>query len=64
MERKPVIDILRRFGMAFILMAMIVALSFMNPRFFSISNFLTIMRQVAINGALAAGMTMVILTGV
>ena len=45
LERKPVIDILRRFGMAFILMAMIVALSFMNPRFFSISNFLTIMRQ-------------------
>lgn len=63
MERRPVIDIFRRFGMAFILLVMIVALSFMNPRFFSVSNFLTIMRQVAINGALAAGMTMVILTG-
>lgn len=60
---RPVIDILRRYGMTFILLAMIAALSFMNPRFFSVSNFLTIMRQVAINGALAAGMTMVILTG-
>jgi len=49
--------------MAFILLAMIIALSFLNPRFFTVSNFLTIMRQVAINGALAAGMTMVILTG-
>ena len=63
MEPKSFIDVLRRFGMAFILLAMIIALSFMNPRFFTISNFLTIMRQVAINGALAAGMTMVILTG-
>jgi ribose transport system permease protein len=60
---RPVIDILRRYGMTFILLAMIAALSFMNPRVFSVSNFLTIMRQVAINGALAAGMTMVILTG-
>jgi ribose transport system permease protein len=63
LEPKSFIDVLRRFGMAFILLAMIIALSFMNPRFFTISNFLTIMRQVATNGALAAGMTMVILTG-
>ncbi|MBC7078069.1 MAG: ribose ABC transporter permease, partial [Synergistales bacterium] len=49
--------------MALILIAIIAAVSVLNPRFFSVSNFLIIMRQVAINGTLAAGMTMVIISG-
>ncbi len=63
MGRASVIEVIRRFGMALMLVAIVAVVSFLNPRFFSVSNFLIIMRQVAINGTLAAGMTMVILSG-
>lgn len=63
MGRTSLAEIVKRFGMALILIAIIAVVSVLNPRFFSVSNFLIIMRQVAINGTLAAGMTMVIISG-
>ncbi|MCF0253480.1 MAG: ribose ABC transporter permease [Duodenibacillus sp.] len=46
---------------ALIFFAAIVA--FINPRFISVSNILNILRQTSINGVIAIGMTLVILTG-
>ncbi|MEW6228142.1 MAG: ribose ABC transporter permease [Bacillota bacterium] len=63
MGRTSLTEVIKRFGMALILMAIVAVVSLLNPRFFSVSNFLIIMRQVAINGTLAAGMTMVIISG-
>jgi ribose/xylose/arabinose/galactoside ABC-type transport system permease subunit len=45
------------------LVVLIVALSLLSPAFLSVGNFLDIARVVAIIGIIAAGMTLVILTG-
>jgi ribose/xylose/arabinose/galactoside ABC-type transport system permease subunit len=45
------------------LIILMLALSFMHPNFFSRGNILDIVRVVSINGIIAIGMTMVLLTG-
>lgn len=56
-------DLFRRYGMLIILIGIIAIISVFSERFLTVSNFLIIMRQVSINGLVAAGMTAVILTG-
>jgi ribose/xylose/arabinose/galactoside ABC-type transport system permease subunit len=46
-----------------VLLALVAVLSVVSPAFLSISNFLDIARVVAITGIIAAGMTLVIITG-
>jgi ribose/xylose/arabinose/galactoside ABC-type transport system permease subunit len=46
-----------------VLLGLVIALSVVSPAFLSISNFLDIARVVAITGIIAAGMTLVIITG-
>lgn len=55
--------LIANFAIYFALLAMIVFFSFMTEGFFSFDNFMNILRQVAVNGIAAAGMTFVILTG-
>jgi len=53
----------RRYGMLFVLLAMVVLASLLSDRFLTTNNLLNVARQVAINAILAAGMTVVILSG-
>ncbi len=54
---------LRRFGMVVVLGALVLALGLMSDRFLTSTNLLNVTRQVTINAILAAGMTVVILSG-
>jgi ribose/xylose/arabinose/galactoside ABC-type transport system permease subunit len=45
------------------LVVLIIGLSILSPAFLTLSNFLDVARVVSINGIMAAGMTLVILTG-
>ncbi|MGE5577889.1 MAG: ABC transporter permease [Syntrophothermus sp.] len=53
----------RRFGMLMILVFLVAVLSVLSPRFLTLGNLMNIARQVSINGVVAAGMTVVILSG-
>lgn len=57
-----VLTIIKRFGMLIILGLIILVISLLSDRFFTVSNFLIILRQVSINAVVAAGMTVVILS--
>ncbi|HEY8530626.1 MAG TPA: ribose ABC transporter permease [Limnochorda sp.] len=54
---------MQRYGMFVILLLLCLVLGLLNERFFTTANLLVVTRQAAINGLLAAGMTLVILTG-
>lgn len=54
---------LSRYAIYLVLLAMVVFFSVLADGFFSASTFLNILRQVAVNGIAAVGMTMVIITG-
>ena len=52
----------RRVGVLAALVLLVVAASFLSPRFLTVPNLLNVLRQVSIVGILAIGMTFVILT--
>lgn len=54
---------LREFAMLIILIVIVAILSILSPKFAEFGNFINIFKQTAINGILATGMAMVILTG-
>lgn len=54
---------IRRYGMVVVLGILVGALSLASDRFLTTANLLNVTRQVTINGILAAGMTVVILSG-
>lgn len=53
----------RQFGIVIVLILMCIVISCLTDRFFTISNILSVARQVSINGILALGMGFVIITG-
>ncbi|MCG0238287.1 MAG: ribose ABC transporter permease [Firmicutes bacterium] len=67
MEKRPlgwlVSRFPRRLGPLAGLLALAVALSLLSDRFLTLTNLLNVTRQVSINAIIAAGMTLVILTG-
>lgn len=56
-------QILSQYGTLFGLVAIVMILSIIKPRFLAIDNILNLLRQTSINGLLAIGMTFVVLTG-
>jgi ribose/xylose/arabinose/galactoside ABC-type transport system permease subunit len=52
----------QRVGVLAALVLLVIAASFLSPRFFSVPNLLNVLRQVSIVGILSTGMTFVILT--
>ncbi len=56
-------DLFRKFGVIVILVLLVTVFSFINPVFFSVANFSNLLKQVAVMGILAVGMTFVLLTG-
>lgn len=53
---------LKRFGLLLVYLMLIMGLSLMSDRFLTVSNQINIFRQATINGIVAVGMTLVILT--
>jgi len=53
---------LNKFGLFLLLVLLVFIMSFLSPRFFTFSNIINILRQSSINGIIACGMTLVILT--
>ncbi len=54
---------LRSFALVFVIIAIVVVMSFASPVFLTSKNIINIIRQISINGIIAVGMTFVILTG-
>lgn len=63
LSSKNISESLAKIGPLFALVALVVAVTILNPSFLSPSNLLNLLRQVAVNGFIAFGMTFVILTG-
>lgn len=62
-EKIKRLGIVKEFMMLIILLLMVGLLSLLSPAFATLSNFINIFKQTAINGILAVGMGCVILTG-
>lgn len=56
-------DMIRRYGLILILLLAVIVLSIVSDTFLTFTNIMNVLRQVSINGILAVGMTLVILTG-
>ena len=56
-------SIYKKYGTFIVLLALVIIVSIINPKFLSMYNILNIFKQVSINGLIALGMTFVILTG-
>ena len=56
-------NILRKFGLPAVIILIIIAMSVVSPVFLTRQNILNVLRQVSINGIMAVGLTLVILTG-
>lgn len=61
----PIKNLIQRFSLGPLigLLIIVIVLSFLSDRFFTVSNLLNVARQVSINTLLGVGMTFVILTG-
>jgi ribose/xylose/arabinose/galactoside ABC-type transport system permease subunit len=55
-------QLLRKYGLILILLLAVLTLSIISDTFFTWTNLMNVLRQVSINGILAVGMTLVILT--
>jgi ribose/xylose/arabinose/galactoside ABC-type transport system permease subunit len=55
-------NIFKTYGLVFALVALLIILSVLNPYFMSVNNLLNVLNQVSINGYLAIGMMLVMLT--
>lgn len=53
----------KRYGIVFVMLAMILLLSIVTPNFMSYNNILNVLSTISINGCIALGMCMVITTG-
>jgi ribose/xylose/arabinose/galactoside ABC-type transport system permease subunit len=56
-------DIIRKYGILLILLAIALFLSIISPVFLTFNNLLNVVRQISINGIIAVGMTFVIIIG-
>lgn len=63
MNTKNKLKYLQDYGSFIALIILIIAISIVSPDFRTINNFLSLLRQSAINGLIAFGMTCIILTG-
>lgn len=63
MQKKDLGKTLRQFMLFFIVIFIVVLMSFLSPVFMTAPNITNILRQISLNGILAVGMTFVILTG-
>ncbi|MFY9135713.1 MAG: ribose ABC transporter permease [Bacillota bacterium] len=55
--------VMQKYRILFVFVGICILLSVLTPVFLSVNNIINVIRQVSINGILAAGMTMVIISG-
>lgn len=55
--------VIRQFGLVFVVLFIVILMSFLSPVFMTKNNIMNVLRQISMNGILAVGMTFVILTG-
>lgn len=60
---KKSFDKLKNYGILWVLLVIVLIASIIQPEFIKFSNIVNIIRQIAINGIIAVGMTFVLLTG-
>jgi ribose/xylose/arabinose/galactoside ABC-type transport system permease subunit len=60
--KTKLIDILKKYGIFIVLLAIILIISIFSPIFFTTRNLLNILRQISVIGMIAVGMTFVIIT--
>lgn len=63
MKNKNIIQYLQDYGSFIALIFLVMVISIISPDFRTVNNFLSLLRQSAINGLIAFGMTCIILTG-
>ena len=63
MKNKNIIQYLQDYGSFIALIFLVIVISIISPDFRTVNNFLSLLRQSAINGLIAFGMTCIILTG-
>lgn len=63
MKNKNTIQYLQDYGSFIALIFLVIVISIISPDFRTVNNFLSLLRQSAINGLIAFGMTCIILTG-
>lgn len=56
------LEIFRKYGLLLVLLLAVLILSLISDSFLTVNNLMNVLRQVSINGILAVGMTLVILT--
>jgi inositol transport system permease protein len=61
--REKVNAFFKKYAIVLILLAMVIALSFLSPAFLQPRNLLNVVRQISVMGLIAIGVTMVIITG-
>ena len=62
-KRSNRVELLKKYGLVFVIVIIIIAMAIVKPNFISIRNLGNVLRQVSINGFVAIGMTVVILLG-
>lgn len=62
-QKKDMGKVLRQFGLAFVAIIIIVAMSIVSDVFLTKQNIINVLRQISLNGILSVGITCVILTG-
>ena len=62
-KNRSVLDYVQEYGALIALILLVVVISVISPQFRTLNNFLSLLRQASINGFIAFGMTLVILTG-
>ena len=62
-QKEKMRGVLRKFTLVFVVLVIVLAMSFLSPVFMTVKNMTNILRQISINGILAVGMTYVILLG-
>ncbi|MFV0529460.1 MAG: ABC transporter permease [Lachnospiraceae bacterium] len=55
-------DLLDKYGMVFVLLAMVVVLSILSPQFFKARNFVNILKQISVYAIIGYGVTNIIIT--
>jgi inositol transport system permease protein len=60
--KEKTLSILSKYGIVFILLAMVILMSFLSPAFLNAQNLLNIVRQISFIGIVAMGVTIVIIT--
>ncbi|WZL75054.1 ABC transporter permease [Clostridiaceae bacterium 35-E11] len=62
MDKKQAKKIFEKYGIYFIFVSMVIAMSILSPAFLKVGNLLNVVRQISVIGLIAMGVTMIIIT--